>query len=166
MRNAFSDVITRTDEIFLQIKYWGGMFIDLVDQDVPDRSIWGQISHQKVRHLQQWVCIYSLLVPLCIWYYKDVTSFVGYMWWRIEVCTWLFYWLVTMWAFVPVNRPKRCYHWCKFTNALDIGLYLPVPVRWCFITFVGASIASSTLVVKVENCPFIYTRLEKHKKKM
>ena len=40
-RNAFSDVLTPTDEIFLQIKdkTWGGMFIDLVDQDVPDRSV-------------------------------------------------------------------------------------------------------------------------------
>ena len=41
VRKAFSDVITPTDEVFLQIKdeTWGGMFIDLVDQDVPDRSV-------------------------------------------------------------------------------------------------------------------------------
>ena len=41
VRKAFSDVITPTDEVFLQVKdeTWGGMFIDLVDQDVPDRSV-------------------------------------------------------------------------------------------------------------------------------
>ena len=41
VRNAFADVLSPTDEIFLQIKdeTWGGMFIDLVDQDVPDRSV-------------------------------------------------------------------------------------------------------------------------------
>ena len=40
MRKAFTDVITPTDGVFHQIKdeTWGGMFIDLVDQDVPDRS--------------------------------------------------------------------------------------------------------------------------------
>lgn len=41
VRKAFTDVITPTDGVFLQIKdeTWGGMFIDLVDQDVPDRSV-------------------------------------------------------------------------------------------------------------------------------
>ena len=39
VRKAFSDVITPT--VFLQIKdeTWGGIFIDLVDQDVPDRRV-------------------------------------------------------------------------------------------------------------------------------
>lgn len=41
VRKAFTDVITPTDGVFLQIKdeTWGGMLIDLVYQDVPDRSV-------------------------------------------------------------------------------------------------------------------------------
>ena len=64
VRNAFSDVIAPTDEVFLQIKdeTWGGMFIDLVDQDVPDRSvlkanITSESRASTVTH-DQGVCLY------------------------------------------------------------------------------------------------------------
>ena len=41
IKDAFSDVVKPESNIFLQIKdeAWGGMFVDLRDEDNPDRSI-------------------------------------------------------------------------------------------------------------------------------
>ena len=58
IRTAFSDVLAADDKVFLQIhdESWG-VFIDLLSQDIPERSVLKMII-EKVRYIFLYVLNY------------------------------------------------------------------------------------------------------------